>query len=94
TLEARLLLPMLWESMPGQMHLIGFADTGTGTINKDPWTDGDNHRTLSGAGVGFTWADYNNFMVNVCYAHKLGNEVATAAPDASGQIWLQAVKYF
>ncbi|MBU4584543.1 MAG: ShlB/FhaC/HecB family hemolysin secretion/activation protein [Proteobacteria bacterium] len=94
TLEARLLLPTLWESMPGQMHLIGFADTGTGTINKDPWTDGDNHRTLSGAGVGFTWADYNNFMVNVCYAHKLGNEVATAAPDASGQIWLQAVKYF
>ncbi|MCX5869590.1 MAG: ShlB/FhaC/HecB family hemolysin secretion/activation protein [Deltaproteobacteria bacterium] len=94
TLEARLLLPTFWESMPGQMHLIGFADTGTGTINKDPWTDEDNHRTLSGAGIGLTWADYNNFMVNVCYAHKLGNEVATAAPDASGQIWLQAVKYF
>ncbi|MBW6521775.1 MAG: ShlB/FhaC/HecB family hemolysin secretion/activation protein [Desulfoarculaceae bacterium] len=94
TLEARLLLPKFSERMPGQMHLIGFADTGTGTINKDPWTDEDNHRTLSGAGVGFTWADYNNFMVNVSYAHKLGNEKATAAPDASGQIWLQAVKYF
>ena len=93
TLEARLLLPT-WESMPGQMHLIGFADIGTGTINKDPWTDEDNHRTLSGAGVGLTWSDYNNFMVSVCYAHKLGNEEATAAPDASGQIWLQAVKYF
>ena len=93
TLEARLLLPT-WESMPGQMHLIGFADAGTGTINKDPWTDEENHRTLSGAGVGLTWADYNNFMVSVCYAHKLGNEEATAAPDASGQIWLQAVKYF
>ncbi len=94
TLEARLLLPTIWERMPGQMHLIGFADIGTGTINKDPWTDEENHRTLSGAGVGLTWADYNNFMVSVCYAHKLGNEVATAAPDASGQIWLQAVKYF
>jgi hemolysin activation/secretion protein len=94
TLEARLLLPTAWESMSGQMHLIGFADTGTGTINKDPWMDGDNHRTLSGAGVGLTWAEYNNFMVSVCYAHKLGNEVATAAPDASGQFWLQAVKYF
>ncbi len=94
TLEARLLLPTFWETMPGQMHLIGFADTGTGTINKDPWTDGDNHRTLSGAGIGLNWSEYNNFMVNVCYAHKLGNEVATAAPDASGQIWLQAVKYF
>ena len=94
TLEARLLLPTLWESMPGQMHLIGFADTGTGTINKDPWTDEENHRTLSGAGVGLTWEDYNDFMVSVCYAHKLGNEKATAAPDASGQIWLRAVKYF
>jgi hemolysin activation/secretion protein len=94
TLEARLLLPTIWQSMPGQMHLIGFADTGTGTINKDPWTDEDNHRTLSGAGIGLTWADYDNFSLSVCYAHKLGNEVATAAPDASGQIWFQAVKYF
>jgi len=94
TLEARLLLPAFWDTMPGQMHLIGFADTGTGTIHKDPWTDEDNHRTLSGAGIGLTWADYDNFIAKVYYAHKLGNEVATAAPDASGQIWLQAVKYF
>ena len=43
------------------MHLIGFVDTGTVNLNKNPWAAGDNHRTLSGAGVGLTWADYNNF---------------------------------
>lgn len=94
TLEARLLLPKFSERQLGQMHLIGFGDIGRGTINKDPWTNDDNHRTLSGAGVGFSWADYNNFMVNMSYAFKLGNEEATAAPDASGRFWIQLVKYF
>jgi len=94
TLEARLRLPKFSERQPGQMYLIGFADTGRGTINEDPWTDEENHRTLSGAGIGFTWVDYNNFMVNMSYAFKLGNEDATAAPDASGQFWIQLVKYF
>ena len=94
TLEARLLLPKFFERMPGQMHLIGFVDTGTVTINKNPWTAGQNHRTLSGAGVGLTWADYNNFVVNAYWAHKLGNEVATSAPDKNGRFWIQVVKYF
>ncbi len=80
TLEARLLLPKFSESMPGQMHLVGFVDTGTVTLNKNPWTAGENRRTLSGAGVGLTWADYNNFVVNTYWAHKLGNEVATCGP--------------
>ena len=94
TLEARLLLPKFSERQLGQMHLIGFGDIGRGTINKDPWTNDDNHRTLSGAGIGFIWADYNNFMVNMSYAFKVGNEEATAAPDASGRFWIQLVKYF
>ena len=94
TLEARLLLPKFSERLPGQMHLIGFADTGTVTINNNPWAAGQNSRTLSGAGVGFTWADQNNFAVNTYYAFKLGNEVATSAPDSSGRFWIQVVKYF
>ncbi|MBE0618976.1 MAG: ShlB/FhaC/HecB family hemolysin secretion/activation protein [Burkholderiales bacterium] len=93
-LEARLLLPKFSERMPGQMHLVGFVDSGSVTHNKNPWTAGDNHRTLSGAGVGLTWADYNNFVVNLYWAHKLGSEVATSAPDKSGRFWFQVVKYF
>lgn len=94
TLEARLLLPKFSESMPGQMHLVGFADTGSARINNNPWTTGDNRRTLSGAGVGLTWADYNNFVVNAYWAQKLGNDVATYAPDKNGRFWIQIVKYF
>jgi hemolysin activation/secretion protein len=94
TLEARLLLPKFSQSMPGQMHLVGFADTGAGTHNKNTWADGDNHRRLSGAGVGLTWEDYNNFVVNAYWAHKLGNAVATSAPDKSGRFWIQLIKYF
>jgi hemolysin activation/secretion protein len=94
TLEARLRLPKFSPDMPGQMYLVGFADTGSGRINNNPWTTGNNHRTLSGAGVGVTWSDYNNFEVNAYWAHKLGNEPATAAPDRSSRFWIQLVKYF
>lgn len=96
TLEARLLLTGLSEQVPGQVHLIGFADTGTVTTHKDPWGDDDtdNKRTLSGAGVGVNWVDYNNFSVKSYYAHKIGNEEATSAPDSDGQFWVQLVKYF
>jgi hemolysin activation/secretion protein len=94
TVEARLQLPKFVERLPGQMHLIGFFDTGTVTVHKDPWTTDPNSRTLSGAGVGFTWMDYNNFSVKAYYAFKLGSEAATSAPDASGRFWIQLVKYF
>ena len=93
-LEARLLLPKFSERMPGQMHLVGFVDAGRVTINKNPWTTGDNNRTLSGAGVGLTWEDYNNFAVRTYWARKLGNEAATSAPDKDGRFWIQLVKYF
>jgi hemolysin activation/secretion protein len=94
TLEPRLLLTGLSEKVPGQVHLLGFVDSGTVTVNKDPWDDADNSRTLSGAGVGVNWVDANNFSVKSYYAHKLGNEEATSAPDSDGQFWVQLVKYF
>lgn len=93
TLEARMRLPTPYQ-FPGQMQLIGFVDTGTVSINKNPWTTGDKHRTLSGAGVGLNWSDTNNFLVRAFYARKLGSGTATSAPDKSGRFWIQAVKYF
>ena len=94
TLEARMQLPRFSDRMPGQMQLVGFVDTGSATLNKNPWTTGDNRRTLSGAGVGLNWTEYNNFMVRTYYARKLGSGTATSAPDKSGRFWIQAVKYF
>jgi hemolysin activation/secretion protein len=93
-LEVRLLLPKLSERQRSQMHLIGLFDTGTVTINRNPWTNGPNHRTLNGAGIGFTWQEYNNFSVKTYYAQKIGTEAATSGPDSPGQFWIQLVKYF
>jgi hemolysin activation/secretion protein len=93
-LEARYLLSNFSGKLPGQMHLIGFVDGGSVTINRNPWTNANNHRNLSAAGVGLTWADYNNFTVKTYYGWKLGNEAATSAPDKSGRFWIQAIKYF
>ncbi|WP_349280000.1 ShlB/FhaC/HecB family hemolysin secretion/activation protein [Polaromonas hydrogenivorans] len=93
TLEARMRLPTP-DQFPGQMQLVGFVDTGSVSFNKNPWAAGDNHRSLSGAGIGLNWSAYNNFVVKASYARKLGSASATSAPDKSGRFWIQAVKYF
>lgn len=92
-LEARLLLPKP-ESVPGQIHLIGFVDRGSVTINKRPWAAGNNRRSLGAYGLGLTWGAPGNFLVRTYYARKLGNEPAITAPDKSGRFWIQAIKYF
>jgi len=81
-------------AFPGQLQLVGFADTGTVKLNRDAWSAGENRRTLSGAGLGLTWTGANGLLLKTYYAHKLGNAKATSAPDASGRFWLQAIKYF
>jgi len=92
--EARWRLAGLSERSGGQLRAIAFVDYGSVTLNKSPWIAGDNHRTLSGAGVGLTWADRHNLLVKVSYAFKLGDERATSAPDRSGRIWVQISKFF
>ena len=94
TLEARFLVPRFSEQFPGQLQLFGFVDTGRVSLNKNPWDLRDNHRTLSGGGIGLNWSAANNFVVKTSYARKLGSATATSAPDKSGRFWVQAVKYF
>jgi hemolysin activation/secretion protein len=94
TLEARQNLPKFSEDMSGQLQVVGFIDTGSVTIDKTPWAAGDNTRTLSGAGFGINWVDYNNFVVKLAYAQKLGSEDVTSAPESSGRFWVRLVKYF
>lgn len=92
--EVRQLLPRFSERVPGEMQGVVFVDTGTVTLNKDPWVDAPNRTTLSGAGLGIHWADNNSFAVRAYWAYKLGNAVATSAPDAMSRIWILGVKYF
>ncbi len=94
SLEARVLLPRLWSSMPGRMQVAAFVDTGKVSVNQSPWFPGDNHRNLSAAGVGFSWADDNNFLLKASYAHRIGHEAATSAPDHASRFWIQLAKLF
>jgi hemolysin activation/secretion protein len=93
-LEARLLMPTWAPRQVGNVHLIGFIDTGSVTLHRTPWVGGINSRNLDSAGVGITWVKYNDFELKAYWAHKLGSEPATSAPDESSRIWVQGVKYF
>lgn len=94
TLEGRMLLRGLADKVPGQVQLVAFVDAGTVTHDRNPWFAADNHRTLYGAGVGVNWAQPGNFLVRAYYARRLGSEPANSAPDKSGRVWVQLVKYF
>lgn len=93
-LEARTPLPALADSIPGQLQLIGFIDTGRVSLNKNAWTDGDRHRSLSGAGVGLNWVHRDDFAVSATLARRLGSEEASSEPDEKSRFWLQASLYF
>jgi hemolysin activation/secretion protein len=93
-LEARLSLPRFSELMSGQVQLVGFVDSGTGRLSKDPWDEGRNHRTLSGGGLGVNWLTPSSFVVKAYYAHTIGAAAATSAPDKDGRFWINAIKYF
>jgi hemolysin activation/secretion protein len=94
TLEARLLLPKWPGPVPGRVQLIAFVDTGHVTVSQSAFARGKNDLGRSGAGVGVTWFDTNNFAVTVTYAHMIAGTKATSYPDDSGQLWVQLVKYF
>jgi hemolysin activation/secretion protein len=86
TLEGKVLLPSFSDRLPGQMHAVAFVDTGSVRTNEEPWAPGPNRRTLSGAGVGFTWTHYNNFVVKAYYAWLLDH--AESAPTGPGAAFL------
>ncbi|WP_426192095.1 ShlB/FhaC/HecB family hemolysin secretion/activation protein [Massilia sp. DWR3-1-1] len=92
-LEARALLPVV-AGVPGRLTVIGFVDHGSVMANKQPWTSGNNRRSLSGAGLGLTWAAFGRLALSASIASKLGNSPATSAPDTGRRIWVQAVTYF
>lgn len=85
-LELRYALTDAWQ-------LSTFVDHGEVRLNKDTWSNGENHRSLSAAGVGARWAAYG-WQVNVVAAWKLGNDDPQSDVDRSPRVWAQVVKFF
>ena len=93
TAELRWTMPL--PKHPDQsFQLAAFFDNGSVRSNKNPWTNENNRRTLSGAGLGVIWSRGNDLSVHVNYAWELGSEAATSDHDKSGRLWIQAVKRF
>ncbi|NMG68042.1 ShlB/FhaC/HecB family hemolysin secretion/activation protein [Azoarcus indigens] len=85
-LELRYALSPAWQ-------LAAFADHGAVRINKKPWSEGDNHRQLSGAGISASWSD-RDWQLNAMAAWKLGGERPESDSDRSPRVWLQVVRRF
>ncbi len=85
-LELRYALTDAWQ-------LSTFVDHGQVRLNKDTWSDGDNHRSLSGAGVGARWAAHG-WQISATSAWKLGNADPQSDVDRSPRVWVQVVRFF
>ncbi len=85
-LELRYALTEAWQ-------LNTFVDHGEVRLNKDTWSDGENHRRLSGAGVGARWAAHS-WQISATSAWKLGNADPQSDVDRSPRVWVQVVRFF
>lgn len=75
-------------------QLFGFYDAGGGRISHRPVAGtADNHRTLSGAGVGVSLALPAAINLQAFAAWRTGSQ-PTSDDDRSPRLWLQTTKYF
>jgi hemolysin activation/secretion protein len=93
-LEARVKLLDFSTRKSNLMQLVFFVDTSAIAMNQYIFTDGLNHTTLSGAGVGINWSYEDNYDVKIYFSNKLDKQVLGITPDFSQLFWFQAVKYY
>lgn len=84
--ELRYALSSAWQ-------LSAFVDHGRIRFDKDPWSDDDNHRSLSGAGAGASWTA-GGWQLSAMAAWKLGEEKTASDSERSPRIWAQVVRSF
>jgi hemolysin activation/secretion protein len=93
TAELRYTMPVTNEG--GMWQLTAFYDTGRSHIEKHQVTPGENHRSISGAGIGINYIMPGSYMIKANYAWRLGNETPQSdGTFGKGHLWLQGVKYF
>ena len=80
-------------SLTEAWQLSTFIDHGQVRLNKDSWTDEENHRSLSGAGIGARWAAYG-WQISTVAAWRLGNADAESDVARTPRIWAQVVRAF
>lgn len=91
TAEARLRVPV---GLPGDWQLTSFIDHGQAQLNDAPWSASDNHRDLTGAGVGLNIDALARWNLKASVAWRLGDERPASDSDKSPRAWLYAATHF
>lgn len=84
-MEVRYMINPRWQ-------VYGLLDHGRVKRNKNPWTAGDNDRSLSGAGLGVRW-NLSGFNLTATLATPIGSEESTI-DERDPRVWGQAVWAF
>ena len=91
TAEWRHELGALWQ---GQWQAIAFFDYGHATVNHNAWVAGSNSATLSGAGLGLSWAGAGRWSARSWLAVRTGALPALVADAASARAWVELSRAF
>lgn len=84
----------LGEFANGGWQAIGFVDSARVTINRDPWTPGQNTARLSGAGVGLTWSGLHLWHASMWIAAPIGATPTLLGDQPSARGWINLGKMF
>lgn len=92
--ELRYALGKASPKVPGQFVLSTFIDSGRGKVYVKPLTtDTENVVSRTGAGIGLTWGELDNFQVKGSLAWRIGEEASTDK-DRTPRANVNAIKWF
>lgn len=91
TVEWRHELGALWQ---GQWQTITFFDSGHVTGNHSAWAKGSNTATLSGAGLGLSWAGFDRWSARSWIAVRTGPLPALVAATSTVRLWVELSRGF
>lgn len=80
--------------LDGRLQVVAFVDSQRITVNKDPWVEGVNSATLTGAGGGFQWTGPHQWLLKCYVAAPIGSAPALAGIDHSVHAWAEIDKGF
>jgi hemolysin activation/secretion protein len=92
TLELRYLTPV--PDTPLAAQFVAFVDSGSVTVNREPFTLAPNGRTLTGAGVGVNLFGWQGVELRLSYAWRLGSQPALSDDGETQRGWVQLIKAF
>lgn len=77
-----------------EFQLIAFIEQANVTVNKRTWAMGENHATLSDAGVGINWNGSNQWSGRIYTAIEVGPSSPLVESSNSPRLWVEIRKEF